>query len=148
MDYNIREMLPTDIEVCAKLIVDTYNHDGVWLDWSVEKTIEDLSIVFDNPKYKEKYFVAELNNEIIGIGGVSESFMSDSAFELCYGSVKPEYQRKGIGTTLTLKRIEYVKSIKDCGYIFVSSRRPEFFDKLGFTRMINKKNGAYCYIEF
>jgi N-acetylglutamate synthase-like GNAT family acetyltransferase len=154
MDFIIREMTESDIKECAELIVNTYQQDGVWDYWTVEQTINDLSITFENPKYNEKYFIAELNGEIIGVAGIGESFMSDTALELCYASVKKEYQRKGIGTALTLKRIEYAKKIKKHGYIFVSSRRPEFFDKLGFIRIIDKnKNicsagGYFCYTEF
>ena len=135
MQYSTREMLESDITECAKLIVDTYQHDGIWLDWTIEDTIRDLKIPFDNPKYKEKYFVAVLDNEIIGVAGVAESFMTCSVFELCYATVKPKYQRKGVGTGLTMKRIEYIKSFRKHGSILTSSRFPDFFTKLAFKRV-------------
>lgn len=150
----IRELTKDDIKECAELIVSVYQKDGIWLNWTIEKTIIDLEISFDSPKYKEKYFVAELNGNIIGIAGVAESFMTCSSFELCYATVKHEYQRKGIGTILTIKRIEYVKSFKKHGYIFVDSRYPKFFDKLGFKQVVNKNSengdssGAFCCLKF
>ena len=153
-NYTIREMVSTDVEMCAKLIIDTYKKDGIWLEWTIENTIKDLNLSVDFPKYKEKYFVVELNNEIIGVGGVGESFMTSAAFELGYGTVKYEYQRRGIGTLLTLKRIEYVKSLKEHGYIFVSARYPKFFEKLGFVSVVNKTGyddagtGAFCCLTF
>jgi len=135
MNFLIREMVETDIAVCAELIVDTYQYDGIWLDWTVDETIRDLKIAFDSPKYKEKYFVAEMDDEIIGVAGVAESFMTCSAFELCYATVKPEHQRKGVGTALTMKRIEYIKSFRKHGSILTSSRFPDFFKKFGFKRV-------------
>jgi len=135
MQYTIREMSESDIEECAKLVVETYQHDVIWLDWTVDDTIRDLRIAFDSPKYKEKYFVAEVGDETIGVAGVAESFMTCSAFELCYATVKPEYQRKGVGTALTMKRIEYIKSFRKHGSILTSSRFPDFFKKLGFKRV-------------
>jgi N-acetylglutamate synthase-like GNAT family acetyltransferase len=150
----IGEMREEDIQKCAELIVGVYQKDGIWLNWTVEDTVRDLKIAFDNPKYKEKYLVARLNGEIIGIAGVAESFMTCAAFELCYATVKHEYQRQGIGTQLTLARIDYIKRFKEHGYIFVSSRYPKFFDKLGFKQVVSKDgeddagSGAFCCLKF
>lgn len=153
-NINIRELTKQDVKECAELIISVYQKDGIWLDWTVEDTIRDLEIVFNNPKYKEKYFIAELNGKIIGVAGVAESFMTCSAFELCYATVKHEYQRKGIGTQLTLVRIDYIKQLKEHGYIFVSSRYPQFFEKLGFKQVMSKDgkddagSGAFCCLKF
>jgi len=154
IDIKIREMLESDIDDCAKLIVDVYKAEGIWPNWTIDNTIRDLKVAFDSPKYKEKYFVAVIDNEIIGIGGAAESFMTTNAFELCYGTIKPEYQRKGIGTALTLKRIEYIKSIRKHGYIFTSARYPKFFDKLGFVNVMEKDgkgdsgSGGFCCLKY
>lgn len=154
MNYNIREMLESDISVCTNLIFETYKQENIWIDWSIDNINSDLKKSFNNPRYKEKYFVAVLNDEIIGIAGVGSSIMSTNSFELCYGTVKHEHQRKGIGTSLTIRRIEYVKTFIEHGHIFVSSRYPRFFHKLGFITIMDKykingdTDGAFCCLKY
>lgn len=154
VNYQIREMLEHEVYICSELIVNTYKHENIWENfWDVEKIASCLKIQFDNPKYSEKCFVAEKDGEIIGVGGIGESLMSTDSFELYYGTVKSEYQRKGIGVKLTLKRIEYAKTFQEHGYIFVNSRFPKFFEKLGFKHFIEgdknfEQDGGFCYLKF
>ncbi len=153
--YIIKEMSESDVYPCAELIVNTYKHENIWKDcWDVERIANCLYAQFDNPKYKENCFVAKLENgEIVGIGGIGESLMSTNSFELYYGTVKPQYQKMGIGTALILKRIEYAKSFGEHGCVLVCSRFPHIFKKLGFKHIIKgdsnfEEDGGFCYLKF
>ena len=144
-----RELTAEDICSCTNLILCVYEQDGLIENETKESIAKDLKQSLCCENYKEKYFIAEFNKEIVGVAGVAQSFMSNSSFELFYGTVKKDFQRIGIGSYLTKLRIEYIKEIKKHGYIFVSARYPKFFEKIGFNSIINKKNdGAICFIEF
>ena len=50
-------------------------------------------------KKVEDYFVVLIGNEIIGAGGVNYFYEERSA-RISWGVIKPEFQRKGIGTQI------------------------------------------------
>jgi N-acetylglutamate synthase-like GNAT family acetyltransferase len=161
LNYQIREMTKEDIHEVASLISNTYEVENLWPGFRYDQILSEIKFSFNEdasiilPPYMiAQIYVAILNNEIISVGCIQHSSMSDSAFELSWGTTKPEYQRKGISTQITLKRIEWAKNRKSHGFIFVSTRYPKLFEKIGFKIFLKKKDklqsqvGSFGYFGY
>ena len=152
MDFIIREMLLEDISNVTNMMCDVFDKEKIFLDYRHELIKESLHLAFVSKtmRYNAKYFIAEIKDEIIGVGGVKESFISDNVFELCWMTVKHEYQGHGIGTALILKRIEYAKEVS--GYdvrILTGTRVPKMFKRLGFVEfMESETDGDYLALKY
>lgn len=82
----------------------------------------------------EKYFVAEINGELIGAGGINFE-NDDKTGKISWDFIHPEFQDLGIGQKLLLHRIELLKSIKSIEIISVrtSQLAYKFYQKNGFV---------------
>lgn len=148
-NYIIREMKIDDIDNVIIMMNNVFNKENIFLDWRDDKIKKELNLAFISEINNIKYFVAEIKNEIIGVAGIQESFISDSVFELCWMTVKHEYQNNGIGTNLILKRIECAKSISKNNNIriLVCTIVPNMFKKLGFIEFMKpNNNNHYLYL--
>lgn len=113
-EINIRTIDSKDNATLAKLIRSTLkefgaNHPGtVYYDKSTDHLFE----VFQTPR--SIYFVAELNNEIVGGGGIfpTEGLPKDTC-ELVKMYTYPFVRGIGLGKLLIQKCIDYAK---DTGY--------------------------------
>ncbi|MBS1760447.1 MAG: GNAT family N-acetyltransferase [Bacteroidetes bacterium] len=101
MNINIRAIRPDDNTTLSKIIKSTLvefkaNHPGtVYYDASTD----NLSDVFKTPR--SYYFVAELNDEIIGGGGIYPTDgLPDDTCELVKMYLLPEGRGSGIGKIL------------------------------------------------
>ena len=150
----IREMNKSDITEVVNMICEAYDNENIWLDYRHAKILPEIEYAFtDDPIpdcYKQTFFVAVIDNEIVGVGGIIGSFMSDNIFELSWGTVKPKYQRQGIGTLLIQHRIDFGKFQRSHGYFMVSTRYPELFKKFGFNEVFryDNSNSGVCYLKF
>jgi N-acetylglutamate synthase-like GNAT family acetyltransferase len=92
---------------------------------------KDLLDYFEN--HIDRYFVAEEGEMIIGCGGTNV-FPNDKSACLSWDIIHPEYQGKGIGSTLTKFRIERIKEIDGIEILFVRTTQHvyKFYEKMGF----------------
>ena len=154
MDFIIREMLINDINDVVNMMCDVFDKENIFLNYRHKRIKESLNLAFisENDELNAKYFVVEINSEIVGVGGVKESFISNKVFELCWMTVKHEHQNKGIGTALIAKRIEWAKYIS--GYnnvrVLTGTRVPNMFLRLGFVEFMKTTGHSFylmCYGE-
>jgi putative acetyltransferase len=104
---NIRDLQKEDNPALAKVVRDTLaefgaNHPNtVYYDPSTDTLFE----VFQTPR--SKYFLAELNNKIVGGGGIypTDGLLTDTC-ELVKMYLLPEARGLGLGRTLIEKCIE------------------------------------------
>jgi len=136
-EINIRTIDRKDNEALAKLIRSTLkefgaNHPGtVYYDDSTDHLFE----VFQTSR--SIYFVAELNSEIVGGGGIfpTEGLPKDTC-ELVKMYVYPHVRGIGLGSILIQKCIDYAKQV-DYKNIYLETM-PELkqamktYDKFGF----------------
>lgn len=97
-----------------------------------ESEIEDLGNYLDSEV--EQYFVAELNEEIIGAGGIN--FENDyKTGKISWDFINPQFQGIGLGTQLLRYRIELLKSMDSIEIISVrtSQLAYKFYEKNGFV---------------
>ncbi|HET8828210.1 MAG TPA: GNAT family N-acetyltransferase [Pelobium sp.] len=93
--------------------------------------VEDFYAYLD--KEVEKYFIAELDEEIIGSGGIN---FEDGykVGKISWDLINPKFQRIGLGSKLLIHRIELLKSMNSIEVIFVrtSQLAYKFYEKNGF----------------
>ncbi len=149
-------MTKDNLKEVVSLICETYDNENLWSDYRHDKIKSEFEFAFKKshvPAYlKPKFFVAVIDKEIIGVAGITSSYMSDVLWELSWATVKPGYQRKGVGTALTKHRIKWAKKQKKRGYFMVSTRYPKLFKKLGFTEFLKRSDdnshSSFCYLEY
>ena len=127
---------PYNIEDKGKLIeILTLNVP----EYFAESEIEDLDNYLDDEI--EQYFVAELNEEIVGAGGIN--FENDyKTGIISWDFINPKFQGIGLGTQLLRYRIELLKSMKSIETISVrtSQLAYKFYEKNGFVLKEIKKD--------
>jgi ribosomal-protein-alanine N-acetyltransferase len=108
-------------------------------EYFVESELEDLSNYLDNEI--ERYFVIELNHEIIGAGGIN--FENDyTVGKISWDFIHPKYQKLGIGRKLLQHRLDILKSMKSIETISVRTSQLtfKFYEKNGFILTEIKKD--------
>ena len=80
----------------------------------------------------EDYFVAELNGEIIGAGGIAPN--EDGTVSLCWGMLRSDYIGKGHGRKMTEFRIRMAREkFGDVPLVTSTSQHTRgFYEKFGF----------------
>ncbi len=87
------------------------------------------------------YLVGTLGAKIIGCGGYAID--DSSTVSMCWGMVSPEYQKRGFGRQLLLKRLELAVRAVDCKTVRLttSHRVKGFFERMGFVVVSRKTAG-------
>ncbi|PWU16339.1 MAG: hypothetical protein C5B50_13740 [Verrucomicrobia bacterium] len=77
--------------------------------------------------------VAEKNGQIIASGGVFYTIRTNIA-GMCFGLVHPDYQGKGIGTSLLLSRLALLNPAEDPQHVVICAveKSIEFYCRFGF----------------
>ncbi|NFV80042.1 GNAT family N-acetyltransferase [Magnetospirillum aberrantis] len=109
-------------------------------------TIPKLAAAFEDPAtfWTPRYLVAEVNGQVVAIGGYARSRAAGSTWELLLGATLPAYQGRGIGHALVLARWDAIRAeATDGGIVMVSTRRPARFLRYGFSAgPVNPDTGA------
>jgi GNAT superfamily N-acetyltransferase len=91
--------------------------------------------------YGDDYFVAEIDCDVIGAGGIALN--EDQTASLCWGMVRFDLIGKGLGRKLTEFRIE--KAFEKFGplplVISTSQHTQGFYEKFGFVMTEHTPNG-------
>ena len=81
----------------------------------------------------EDYFVFEVNNEVIGCGGINYDIENKKA-RIAWDIIHPNNHGRGIGKQLVNHRIELIKANRNIDSIIVRTSQLafKFYQKLGF----------------
>lgn len=82
----------------------------------------------------EQYFVIEINDKIVGSGGINFEKASKTG-KLSWDIINPNFQGKGLGTDLLKHRITLLQSMPDVEKITVRTSQFafQFYEKNGFV---------------
>ncbi len=82
----------------------------------------------------EEYYVVEIAGQLVGAGGINFGFSNGETARISWDLIHPDWQGKGIGSGLTLFRINEIK--KNSKVIKIEVRTSQlvyaFYQKLGF----------------
>ena len=84
-------------------------------------------------KYADHYFVVELEGRIVGCGGYN--YTDDrSMIRISWDMIHPDFHGKGIGTQLTLHRLNEIRKTSRVKLVEVrtSQLAYQFYEKVGF----------------
>ena len=144
----IRKAIKDDISDIAFHISNTYEELNLWTDWRYDKIMSEIKLGFEDnvpENIKPIFFIASIDNKIVGVASISVSYMAPDVWELSWATVRKDFQRKGIHTKLVNSRLEYIKTINESVTVFVLAKHPELFKKLGFT-YITKRDKTYSFL--
>ncbi len=97
-----------------------------------ERELEDFENYLENEI--EAYFVAEINNQLIGAGGINFEKEINTA-KISWDFIHPSYHGKGIGGKLLQHRLEILKNAESSEIILVRTSQLvyKFYEKSGFV---------------
>src|SRR5690606_26260449 len=97
-----------------------------------ETEIKDFDHYLDSAI--EQYFVIEINDKIVGSGGINFEKTSKTG-KLSWDIINPNFQGKGLGTDLLKHRIALLHSMPDVEKITVRASQFafQFYEKNGFV---------------
>ncbi|MCA1589581.1 MAG: GNAT family N-acetyltransferase [Acidobacteria bacterium] len=89
----------------------------------------------------EDYFVMELDDEIVGVGGIALN--EDETVSLCWGMVRSDHLGTGLGKRLTQFRIDAAREkFGTLPLVISTSQRTQgFYEKFGFRLTEHTPNG-------
>ena len=87
----------------------------------------------------EKYYIASMNNIIVGCGGIN---IDNNTGKISWDIIHPKYQGKGIGTVLLKYRIDKLKLYPQIRSIVVRTSQYvyKFYEKNGFKLKETQKD--------
>ncbi|MBW3546256.1 MAG: GNAT family N-acetyltransferase [Bacteroidetes bacterium] len=95
---------------------------------------EEADFVDYLKNHVQYYFVVEDAGVIIGAGGFNTGFDNGKTVRISWDIIHPDFQGKGIGTQLTLYRINQIKKSPIVNKVVVRTTQLvyEFYQKIGF----------------
>jgi len=94
---------------------------------------EEVDFIEYLDSYLEDYFVFEINNKIIGVGGINY-FPTNRFARISWDFVHPDFHGKGIGTQLLKHRIDHLNknSLIERVEVRTSQHAYQYYGKFGF----------------
>ncbi|MGB0429512.1 MAG: GNAT family N-acetyltransferase [Bacteroidia bacterium] len=90
----------------------------------------------------ELYYVATLEGEIVGCGGINYAKSDKNAAVISWDMIAPQHHGIGIGKQLLLDRIDMLKKQEGINKIIVRTSQHTyiFYQKMGFELLYTKKD--------
>lgn len=131
---TIRKLEKADIPAAIALGLTNWPND----ERIAESLPLELSDMFSNAAYRPTFFVAEVGDRIVGLGGWNWAWHNYDIYELFWGNVASAYQGLGIGRQLVEARLydiaELVASIPEArqSYVTISTHHRAMYERYGF----------------
>lgn len=117
----IRPLRPTDIPACLRLAGEG------WDRLTAQCAQPDLESMFSSAVWKPFFYVAEENDQVIGMAGYGNSWLSYGIYDLFWHVVSKEHRKRGIGSSLVNRRLDDLRTIADV--VMISTKIPDFYSK-------------------
>lgn len=129
----IRKYNPNDLKELVSLL--KLNTPKYFLESEEADFIDYLK------NHREDYFVFEENNTIIGSGGINY-FPETHSARISWDIIHPDFQSRGIGTSLTKFRLHALKQNPAISSVTVRTSQLvfKFYEKMGFRLEKTEKN--------
>ncbi len=143
MKINIRPYTPADKPACMACFESNVPK------WFTVEEIAEYSNFLDNYGANKmlkpngistRFYVLELNGEIIGAGGFGDRF-DTLTITLAWGHIHKDYHKKGFGKKLLEFRLNTIKALHPGHSVYIDTTQHSvgFYEKYGFkTTLITK----------
>ena len=132
----VRKCLKSEIGKCVA--IGRSNHPEHFFLHEIESLEKYLR---ENLSAKHPYYVVEVENHIVGCGGLWRK--NKEIMRFCWGMIHPDWQGQGLGTKLVQHRIEWGKN--QAGLMVIeletSQKTVEFYKRFGFEVTRFTKDG-------
>lgn len=122
----IRDLRFCDIPDVQKIIEEN------WIFEIASKSGLEMKEMFGNAKWPPHYYVAEMNGQVVGCGGLKSAWLMSNTYELIWINVDKQYQGNGIGKLLIEKRINHIKNLGGT-LILLMTQKPWMFSPYQFS---------------
>ena len=122
---NLRPYMPDDLEPVVSIFRSNIpKYFGPSEETGLREFLSDTR--------SEDYFVAELDGDIIGAGGIALN--DDNTVSLCWGMIRADYLGQGLGRQLTEFRLEKARQkFGDRPLVVSTSQHTQgFYERFGF----------------
>jgi ribosomal protein S18 acetylase RimI-like enzyme len=114
---------------CLRIVAENYDRTmALNLD-------RELSDVFSNSSFPPRFFVLKQDNEVIGLGCYTISWMDYGVYEISWINVDQQHQGRGLGTFLVSRIIEELQAKKARVILLFASKAVSLYERLGFMRV-------------
>ncbi len=144
---KIRPIKKSEISSVSKIVGLNYSKEYE------KSSFDEIQAMFNNKICPPQYLVVENNKEIVGLAGFGISWMDYGVYTIFWVNVTPDFQSKGIGTTLVTSVIDKIKKSKYLGIpskliLITSTKKNTYFynKKFGFKKLCKIKNGDGEYL--
>lgn len=103
----IRKMGAEEIETVHRLLIGCWPIEDKWIRESLWHELQDM---FNAANFRPTFYVAEVENEIVGVAGWNWSWFNYDNYELFWMFVREDVRKRGIGTQLYNARVAEIVS--------------------------------------
>ena len=103
----------------------------------------ELLEMFGRSPIKPRYFVATIDNKIVGLAGFTQAWMDYSVYEIFWVNVAPAYQKQGIGSALIRHVINQIKQKKPRMILLTTTLPKLYSQQFNFKRFTRLANGYW-----
>jgi N-acetylglutamate synthase-like GNAT family acetyltransferase len=100
---------------------------------------KEILEMFSKSLFKPNYLLVEENNNLVGFGRFNRSWTDSTIFNLFWINISLKHQNKGLGNCLIKEIIKTIKKTKEKPnpkLITISTNKPKFWKRFGFTKLI------------
>lgn len=120
-EASIRRLRTDDIPACLGIVRDNYSIA------TAQSCHIELGQSFGDAAWKPIFYVAELQGEIVGVGGYAVSWINYGIYDITWINVARRFQRRGIGRRIVNRCIEDIRAVGLL--VMLSTDIPEYYKR-------------------
>lgn len=125
---------------CLRIVAENYDPTmALNLD-------RELSDTFSNSSFPPRFFVLKQDDEVIGLGCYTVSWMDYGVYEISWINVDQRHQGKGLGTFLVSRILEELQAKKARAILLFASKAISLYERLGFKRVCEISGGDHLMV--
>jgi ribosomal protein S18 acetylase RimI-like enzyme len=106
----------------------------------------ELSDMFSNSSFPPRFFVLKEDDEVIGLGCYTISWMDYGVYEISWINIDREHQGRGLGTFLVSRILEELHGKKARAILLFASKAVSLYERLGFRRACEISGGDHLMV--
>jgi len=122
----IRDAVYDDDVAIEKIVMSNWDKDIAY-----SAVLEFDEMFKSGSKWPPHYYVAEVDGQVVGCGGLKSAWLMTNTYELIWVNVHKDFKGRGIGKALTERRLKHIRDL-DGRLVLLMTKSPFFFKPFGF----------------